>query len=85
MTDKLATLDYLTRALYAAKSEFKDASSEVATAEHALKSVLSDAAACAGDRNDARCVLVNAQSRYAEAEIAYQSIYRVCRKLALVG
>ena len=85
LTDKQATVEYLIRALYAAKAEFKDASSAVATAEHELKSVLADVSACAGDRNDAKTVRVNALARYEEAEIAYQAIHRVCRKLALVG
>ena len=85
MTDKQATTEHLIRALYAAKAEFKEAASAVATAEHELQSVLADASACAGDRNDAKTVRVNALSRYEEAEVAYQAIHRVCRKLALVS
>jgi len=85
MTDKQATVHHLISALYAAKAEFKNASSAVATAEHQLQSVLADGSACAGDRNDASCVLANAKSDYIEAETAYQAIYRVCRKLAIVN
>ncbi len=84
-TDKEATMHHLISALYAAKAEFKEAAAAVATAEHELQSVRADASACAGDRNDASCVRVNALSRYEEAEAAYQAIHRVCRKLALIS
>jgi hypothetical protein len=83
-TNIAATEDYLLRALYAAKAEFKDAASAVATAEHELQSVLADTSACAGDRNDARCVRVNALSRYQAAEKSYNAIYTACRKLLVI-
>ena len=63
-TEKEATLHHLISALYAAKAEFKEAAAALATAENELHSVLNDASACAGDRNDASCVRINALNRY---------------------
>lgn len=85
LTDKLAINENLIRALYAAKAEFKDAASDLATAENNLAHTLADASACAGDRNDARTVKVNAADRYAAAEKTYDLIWKLCRKFNLVG
>jgi len=83
-TDKQATTEHLIRALYAAKAEFKDAASELATAEHNLKSVKADPSANSEQRVDAATVRANASGRYYEAEQAYNVIAAACKKLAII-
>jgi hypothetical protein len=82
-TDKQATAEYLIRALYAAKAEFKDAASDLYSAQHNLHCLASTSASEA-ELSAARAKRKTEEVRYAAAERAYDSIAAVCQKLQVI-
>jgi hypothetical protein len=82
-TDKQATTEHLIRALYAAKAEFKDAASDLYTAQHNLH-CLASTSATAGELKAARDKRATEEKRYDAAEKAYNVISAACQKLAII-
>ena len=83
-TNITAAEDYMLRSLYAAKAEFKDASSELATAEHNLEAIQADPASSYDDRVNASSVRFHAEARYLAAEKTYNIISKAAQRMALI-
>ena len=83
LTDKAAINEHLLRALYAAKAEFKNASSDLYTAQNNLVSVVATST-CAVERADAEATRKTLEARYVAAEKTYDAIYAVCRKVGVI-
>lgn len=84
ITDKAAINEHLIRALYAAKAEFKNASSDLYTAQHNLTCVVSTSS-CAVERADAENARKEQEARYNIAEKTYDSVYALCRKVGAIS